>query len=97
MTIDEAMKTFRLPNPTTAEDLESRERKIVNFSDKVLMAGRHYTGENKPCWYGAVYGFLTEDKTCEGPIGLKAVSEVEWEDDGHAIKWAMIKVITENA
>ena len=27
--------------------------------------------------------------TCEGAIGLRAVSKVEFEDDGHAIAWAM--------
>ena len=49
MTINEAMKKYRLPNPTTTEDLEMHE----------------------------------------GMIGLKAASEIEFEDDGHAIAWAM--------
>ena len=35
------------------------------------------------------YEFLTDDTTCEGTIGLRAVSEVEFEDDGHAMAWAM--------
>ena len=42
-----------------------------------------------PCYFGAAYEFLTDDHTCEGMIGLKAASGVEFEDDGHAIAWAM--------
>ena len=50
MTINEAMRTYRLPNPTTPEDLECRWSKVLNFGDKVLLAGYYYNGKNKPCW-----------------------------------------------
>ena len=90
MTINEAMKTYRLPNPTTPEDLECRWSKLLTFGDKVIIAGHYYNGKSKPCYYGASYEFLTYDHTCEGAIGLRAVSEVEFEDDGHAIAWAMV-------
>jgi len=66
MTINEAMRTYRLPNPTTPEDLECRWSKLLTFGE-----------------------FLDDDHTCEGTIGLRAASEVEFEDDGHAIAWAM--------
>ena len=89
MTINEAMRTYRLPNPTTPEDLECRWSKVLSFGDKVILAGHYYSGMNRPCYYGAVYEFLTDDHTCEGTIGLAAASEVEFEDDGHAIAWAM--------
>jgi len=89
MTITEAMRTYRLPNPTTPEDLECSWNKVLNFGDKVILAGHYYSGMNRPCYYGAVYEFLTDDHTCEGTIGLAAASEVEFEDDGHAIAWAM--------
>ena len=46
MTINEAMRTYRLPNPTTAEDLETRWSKILNFGDKVLLAGYYYNGNS---------------------------------------------------
>ena len=88
MTIKEAMRTYRLPNPTTSEDLETRWSKVLNFGDRVLVAGYYYQ-YNKPCYFGAVYERLDDDMTCEGTIGLRAVSEVEHEDDGHAIAWAM--------
>jgi hypothetical protein len=89
MTINEAMRTYRLPNPTTPEDLECRWSKTLNFGDKVLLAGHYYNGMNKPSYFAATYEFLTDDHTCEGTIGLAAASEVEFEDDGHAIAWAM--------
>lgn len=93
MTINEAMKKYRLPNPATTEDLEMRfsgiDGKVLNFGDKVLLAGHFYNGMNKPCYFGATYEFLDADHTCEGAIGLRAASEVEFEDDGHAIAWAM--------
>ena len=34
MTINEAMRTYRLPNPTTPEDLETRWSKVLTFGDK---------------------------------------------------------------
>ena len=77
MTINEAMRTYRLPNPTTPEDLECRWSKILNF------------GKGKPSYFGAVYEHLDDDLSCEGTIGLYAASEVAFEDDGHAIAWAM--------
>lgn len=89
MTINEGMRMLRLPNPTTPENLECRWSKILNFGDKVLLAGYYYNGMNKPSYFGAVYEFLGEDHTCEGEIGLSAVSGIEFEDDGHAIAWAM--------
>ena len=89
MTINDAMRTYRLPNPTTPEDLGCRWSKILNFGDKVILAGYYYNGKSKPCYFGATYEFLTDDTTCEGEIGLRAASEVEFEDDGHAIAWAM--------
>lgn len=86
-------RTYRLPNPTTIEDLEmwfnGMDGKTLTFGDTVLVAGYYYNGVNKPSFYGATYEFLTDDHSCEGTIGLRAASEVEFEDDGHAIAWAM--------
>lgn len=89
MTINDAMRKYRLPNPATPEDLECRWSRLLNFGDKVVIAGYYYNGQDKPCYFGAVYEFLSEDHTCEGTIGLRDASEVEFEDDGHAIAWAI--------
>ena len=87
--LTERAKTYRLPNPTTPEDLECRWSKTLKFGDTVLLAGHYYNGVSKPCYFGAVYEFLTEDTGCEGEIGIREVSGVEFEDEGHAIEWAM--------
>ena len=36
MTINDAMRTYRLPNPSTPEDLGCRWSKILTFGDKVF-------------------------------------------------------------
>ena len=92
MTINEGMKRFRLPNPSTHEDLEMRFSKVLNFGDRVLLAGYYYNGMNEPSWFAATYEYLEDgDHDCESTIGIRAVSGVEFEDDGHAIAWAMGK------
>jgi hypothetical protein len=53
------------------------------------MAGYYWNGKGQPSYYAAVYEHLDDDLSCEGAIGLRAVSEVEFTDDGHAIAWAM--------
>lgn len=96
MTINEGMKTYRLPNPSTPEDLEMRfsgmDGKVLNFGETVLLAGYYWNGSGKPSWFAAAYEYLEDgDHDCESTVGLRAVSEVEFEDDGHAIAWAMGK------
>ncbi len=89
MTINEGMRTYRLPNPTTSEDLECRWSKVLDYGDKVLLAGHYYNGKGKPSYFAAVYEHLDDDLSCEGTIGLREVSGVEFEDAGHAIAWAI--------
>lgn len=81
-------KTFRLPECTTKEELESRWSVVLQFGDKVLLAGYYYTGTGLD-WFGAIYRFTTEDRSCEGQIELRVVSSEFHEDEGHAIAWAM--------
>ena len=93
MNISEAIRTYRLPNPTSPEDLEMRfsgmDGKVLSFGDRILLAGYSWNGPGQPSYFGAVYERLDDDLSCEGTIGLREVSEVEFEDDGHAIAWAM--------
>lgn len=89
MTINEGMRKYRLPNPTTPEDLECRRSKLLTYGDKIIIAGYYWNGSGNPCYFGAVYEHLDDDLSCEGTIGLAAVSDVEFEDDGHAIAWAL--------
>ena len=89
MRIEEARRAYRLPNTTRQEDLACRWSKVLTFGDRVLVAGHYYTGKGKPCYFGAVYEHIDDDLSCEGTIGLAAASEVSFEDDGHAMAWAM--------
>ncbi len=89
MTITEAMEKYRLPNPSTPEDLEMRRLKVLTYGDRVLVVGFCYNGPKEPGYYAAVYEFLYETTSCEDPVGIREVSEVEFEDDGHAIEWAL--------
>ena len=86
MTINKAMVEYRLPNPTSQEDLEGKWGTVLTFGDKVLLAGYYYNGRNKPSYFGAVYERMTID---EDVLGIREVSEVKFEDDGHAIAWAI--------
>ena len=89
MTINEGMRKYRLPNPTTSEDLGCSWSHVLNFGDRVLLAGHYYNGMNKPCFYAAVYEHLDDDLSCEGAIGLREVSDLSFEDEGLAIAWAI--------
>ena len=90
MTINEAKTKYRIPERTTWEDLDSssHDRVVVKYGDKIIVAGYHYN-YGGACWYGATYEFTDDDHTCEGFIGMRAASEVEFEDAGHALEWAM--------
>ena len=82
-------KTYRLPETTTPEDLACNWSTTLDFGNKVLLAGPYYSGRGQNSFYGAVYEYTTDDHTCEGQIRLTAVSEELFEDNGHAIAWAM--------
>ncbi len=89
MTINGAMRTYRLPGTTTPEDLGCSWSCTLNFGDKVLLASHYYNGPGKPSYFGAVYEYTTDDHSCEGEIKLTKASDVIFTDNGHAIAWAM--------
>ena len=80
---------LRVPEKSTSEELECRGFKVLTFGSRILAVGYYYMGRNKPSYFGAAYEFTTGNHTCEGSISLKALSQVEFEDDGHAFAWAM--------
>lgn len=90
MKMTDAIRKFRLQNPSTKEDLQMHWGNVLSFGDRILLAGHWYSGKGKPCWFGAVYEYLDDDDhSIEGMIGLREVSDVQFEDEGHAIRWAM--------
>ena len=85
-------ETYRLPTTSTPENLETRlmhnNGTILTFGDRILVAGYFYN-PNGRCYYGATYRFTTADRTCGGEVELVSISEDTFEDNGHAIAWAM--------
>ena len=84
----ELAKEYRIPTQATPEDLETRWGKVITFGDRVILVGHYYHPDGN-CYFTAVYEFLDDDHSCEGFIGLREVSEERFEDDGHAIAWAL--------
>ena len=82
-------REYRLPETSTPEELGCRWSTILNFGDKVLLAGYYYSGRNADSYFGATYKFTTDDHSCEGEIRLTAVSDQMFPDNGSAIAWAM--------
>ena len=82
--LEETARTYRLPETTTPEDLGCRWSCNVDFGNRFLVAGYYHPG-----YYGAVYEHTDSDLSGEGEIKLIAVSEARFEDNGHALAWAM--------
>ena len=92
-TID-LVKEFRLPNPTTPEDLEMRFRgmdgTVLTYGDKIILAGYYWNGPGEPCYFAAAYENLDEGELDgESTIGLLGATPANHKDDGHAIAWAI--------
>lgn len=87
--LEKKANTYRLPMATTSEDLGCSWSTVIDFGNKVLVAGYYYSGPKANAYYAAIYEHTTADKTCEGEIKLTAVSDEHFEDAGHALQWAM--------
>ena len=87
----ERAKAHRLPLKTTPEDLEMEFRfstRPIKYGNKVLLAVHHYDHGSR--WFGAIYEFLDDTATtCEDFIGICDFSNAAFEDEGHAIEWAI--------
>ena len=87
--------TYTLPQTTTPEKLQETmgsRTAIISFGKYVLVAGYHYDPKCR-CYYGAIYRFTGRVQTCCGEIKLVNVSKRRFEDDGHALAWAMGETI----
>ena len=82
------MRTYRLPESTTPEELGCNWRTTLNFGNHVLLAGFYFAnGRNN--YFGAIFTFTTDDHTCEGEIRLEAISTELYPDNGSAIAWCI--------
>lgn len=90
MRITEAMEKYRLPNPTTPEDLGCRSGVCLPYGEFQFYAGVYWQGPGRPDVYAVIYETLDPDGLwAESTIGLCAATEPEFEDIGHAIEWAI--------
>jgi len=80
---------YRLPETTTPEELGCNWSTVLNFGDKILLAGYCFMGQGQNGYFGAIYSFSGEDKTCEGQIRLEKISAEMYEDNGSAIAWCI--------
>ena len=91
--LEKKAREHRLLMTTTPENLETAfftsSAAFLTFGNKTLMAGYSYQGRGQNSYFAAVYEFATEDHTCEGEIRLTEASEEYFEDNGHAMAWAM--------
>lgn len=52
--LNEKMKTYRLPETTTSENLGCSWNTVVDFGNKVLLAGYFYSGPKANDYFAAV-------------------------------------------
>ena len=85
----ELAQKYMLDLKSTPEDLELEWDTTLRYGNRILMAGHRYNPDGKN-WFAAVYEFLDDNETSEEDfIGLREVSEERFEDNGHAIAWAI--------
>ena len=82
------MNRYNLPGTSTPEKLEGGWRCTVDYGKRFLVAGYCYVPHNG-CYFGAVYEHVDNDLTCNGNVKLIAVSDKLFDDNGHALEWAM--------
>lgn len=82
-------REYRLPLKSTPEDLERDWETVLRYGNRILLAGHWYNTDGKS-WIAAVYEFLDDNETsAEDFIGIREVSAERFEDNGHAIAWAI--------
>jgi len=85
----ELAKKYRIPLRSTEEDLAFRWETVLRYGDRVLLAGSWYHPDGKN-WVAAVYEFTDDKETdYDDSISLRWVAEERFEDNGHAISWAI--------
>ena len=82
-------REYMLPLKTTPEDMKCDWETVLEYGNRILLAGHWYNPDGK-CWVAAIYEYLDDNQTtCEDFIGLREVAKERFEDNGHAIAWAI--------
>ena len=87
--MNELAREYRLPMRSTPEDLGRDWETVVRYGNRILVAGHWYNPDGKS-WIAAVYEFTYDNETGEEDfIGIREISAERFEDNGHAIAWAI--------
>ena len=89
--LEKKARTYRLPMTTTSEDLGCSWTHVLNFGKKVILAGYFYNGPKANSYFAAVYEHTDSNLSCEGEIRLADISGELFEDEGHAVAWAVMQ------
>lgn len=76
----------------TLEALENNKynEALLVYGDTVLMSGFYWNGPHRPAYYAAIYETIYDHRVeAESDLELIAVSPEFFEDNGHAIEWAI--------
>lgn len=91
--LEKKAREHRLPMTSTPENLETAfftdTAVFLTYGNKTLMAGYSYHGRGRDSYFGAVYEWTGDGRTCEDEIRLVGISEGYFPDNGSAIAWAM--------
>lgn len=82
----------------TIESLEMKEDTIVlTYDGAVIVSGFYWNGPGRPAYFAAIYETLWDSiVNPESDLELVTTSPIFFEDNGHAIAWAL-NIITEEA
>ena len=93
MTVERAAVKYRIPNYTTKELIEGCGSSAIVYGDCVIIAG-YYGARAEGGYWAAVYRHIDEDLSREGTLEMQFASAPEFDDDGHAIEWAINRIQT---
>lgn len=81
----------------TIESLEMKKDTIVLTYDRaVIVSGYYWNGPGRPAYFAAIYETLWDSEVGpESDLELAATSQVFFEDNGHAIAWAINEITRE--
>lgn len=86
---------YGLPTRATIESLERRWNCVIEYGDFVIIAGSYYLGgTGKPARFAAIYQYIFDEAEHDEESDMEPawITDVEFPDDGHAIKWAINKI-----
>ena len=81
---------YRVPTRTTEEILETSWHHTVKYGEYVIIAGHYWwVGAEGSNWYAGIFQYIDDNKkNVDDDMELVELTEIEFEDPGHAYRWA---------